>query len=303
MELKHRILELSGNEKYDFLKSELERLGVKYQIQTLGRIGTVEKTSLEYIIANDDPLYPTIAKLIQKYQFYVQSGIYYSESDIKHAEWLQIIAGEYQYPQPEDYKQTTYDLSNYCKHCGIGKVQNNPFRLKSDFVQKTDFLGLHWVFDEIFVRPNTKDIIENSGLGDIEFFHPLFIKTGKQIQNVYQMKIMGNLEHGLITNDLFTITCKENNEEIIALNKSGLNIGKLTGEFTYCNRVKYHHPKTTQITFKREIFSKAPQIVKSYEYFGSGSEAHQLILVSQRFAEVVRQHKLRGLKFTPVKLI
>ena len=305
MEIRHRILEFSGQKKYDILKAELDKIGTHYEIKLLGSIGGIEKKSIEYWTTENDTLYPYIAKLIKKHKFYVQSGLYYSEDDINSAEWLWATAGEFQYPQPEDtYKEVTYDLSGYCQFCGIGKVQNNPFRLKTDFEQNgLHFLGLHWVFDEIFVRSEAKDILENNHLDGIEFIHPILGKNLKPLDSVYQMKINTVVNPGLLTGDLETVTCKEHNEEVVSLKKAGITIHKYLGQDKRCGRVKYHYPLTKMITFKRSTFCSSPDIVKSSEYFGSGAGANRLILVSQKFVGVVKRNNLCGLNFTPIKLV
>jgi hypothetical protein len=305
MELRHRILEFSGSEKYNALKSELDKLGVKYGIELLGSINGIEHTSIEFWISNDDPLFPVITKLIHKHHFYVQSGLCYNDHDIQDADWLWINAGSYQYPQPEDnYIQSTYDTTNFCEYCGIGKLQNKPIRIKSDFKQnKLDFLGLHWIFDELFIRPGVKDLIEGNQIGDVDYIHPLFDKTGTPIETVYQLKVKFTLAPGLVTKDLDTVTCKANNEEVISLKKSGFQFSKTSSRRNYCNQVKYHYPLTTMITFDKSIFANVPDIVKSNEYFGSGASANRLILFSRRFVNIVEKYKLRGLKYTPIKLV
>lgn len=56
---------------------------------------------------------------------------------------------EHGYPQPEDgYKQTTYDDSAYCKECGTGLVQKEPFRMRGEpRWGKHSLLTLFWIGD------------------------------------------------------------------------------------------------------------------------------------------------------------
>lgn len=305
MELRHRILEFSGSKKYETLKAELDKLRAQYKVTMTGSVGGVESTSIDYFIAEDNPHYPHISKLIKKYGFYVQSGIYYSQEDIDSAEWLQATTGQFQYPQPEDdYIATTYDISDYHSMCGIGAIQNQPFRLKSDFTQKRcHFFGLHWIFDEVFVRPEVKQLLEEAGIGQVEFMHPILHKNGKPIENLYQMMIGTIASPGLMTKGVGTVTCKPNNEETVSLKKAGVPSGKPLDKDSYCGRVKYHYPRTSIATFRRSSLPESADVAKSYEYYGSGHRAERMILVSQRFASFVKQHKLRGLQFTPVKLV
>ncbi len=217
MEVRHRILEFNSSPKYERLQKELDKLGAAYKIETLGSIGDKEHRSIEFTISESDPLFPVISELIGKYNFYAQVGVYYSQKDIEAAEWVHATVGEYQYPQPEDgfrYLEATYDASDYCARCGMGAVQVRPFRLKCDFKQKSSrFLGLHWVHDEVFVRPEVKAIFEEEQISGIEFSHPVHHKSGENIDSVYQIIAQTIAEAGLVTEGLSTVTCRVNNEE------------------------------------------------------------------------------------------
>jgi len=43
--------------------------------------------------------------------------------------------------------------------------------------------------------------------------------------------------------------------------------------------------------------------VKTCEWFGSGGAASQIVIVSQRFHQLVNAQKWRGLAFEPIELI
>jgi hypothetical protein len=306
MEIRHRILAFSGSAEYGIMKAELERIGAKYEIHVLGSIGGVEHTSLEFTVAKGDPLYPQVAELIERHGFYAQTGVHYSEQEISEAEWLTAEVGEFQYPQPEDtYIEATYDISTYCPHCGIGAAQSSPFRLKSDFQQKrAKFLGLHWVFDEVFVRPEVRAILEELAIGDVRFLHPVHHRTGQPIETVYQMVIRTTARPGLVTEGLQPVACREDNEEVLQ-RRAGEAFGLSTDleQYGFCGRSKYHYPQAKQLAFTRPSLSGLPDIVKSNEYFGSGAEAHRLILVNRRLADLVKRHRFRGLKLTPIRLL
>ena len=299
MEIRHRILEFNNSPKFNILKEILDKLALRYTITQLG--GKMQ--SLEYYAYEKDVQFPYISEVIRKHHLYVQVGIEYSPEDFNNAEWFYAIGGEYLYPQPEDTwtgwdsngMEVTYDLANFHSYCGIGAVQARPFRLKSDFKQKKiQFLGLHWVFDEIFVRPEAKIEIENAGFDGINFIHPVFHKTGLPIESVLQMKIQNMAKPGLVTKDLQPVTCKRDNEE---------GFYKNAKDFIPCGRVKYHFPNRTMMTFYRDSMKDLPDIARSSEYFGSGGAANHLILVSRRFLDFYNQHGFRGLKFTPIELV
>lgn len=307
MEVRHRILEFSGSARYGILKAELGKIGVPYLLKVHGSIGGVEKSSIEYTVSESDPLYPHFAELIEKYGFWVQTGVHFSEQDIDEAEWFYATVGEFQYPQPEDtYIETTYDISSYCPHCGMGRAQNKPFRLRSDFKQKTArFFGLHWVFDEVFVRPDVKRILEQSAVGDVRFLSPVHHRTGQPIEAVFQMMVGTIAEPGLITEGLPPVTCRENNEEGFPQRTLGEThgISGLLEDYGFCGRVKYHHPTRAVIAFARSSLEGLPDIVKSHEFFGSGAGAHRLILVRRGFVDLIKRHRLRGMGFTPIRAL
>src|SRR5690606_7286472 len=112
------------------------------------------------------PNFYELKKEIDRYDVKPQIGTYYEKSDINEAKWFITSTGEYQYPQPEDdfgYLKATFNLDNYCRLCGIGKVQNAPFRLKAEPKQyNNQFWGLHWEFQSVFVRQETKSILEKA---------------------------------------------------------------------------------------------------------------------------------------------
>lgn len=305
MQLRHRVVEFSGSEAYGALQAELDGLGARYRISHMGTVHGIKHWSLEWILFETEPLYPRFAELVNKLGLWDQVGVYYTPQEIAQAEWLYAMAGEYQYPQPENtYLEATFDLSDYCPHCGMGARQNNPFRLRSDFCQKSAFLGLHWEHDALFIRPEVRAGVE-SWVSDISFQRPIQHRTGRPIDSVDQLVIPLMSGPGLVTDDLQTVTCVQHNEEGYVQRTEGKAFG-ISGDlasYPFCGRVKYHYPTTTQVTFSRASLAAAPDIVTSLEYFGSGAAAHRLILVSRRLVDVIQQNRWRGLRLTPIRLL
>lgn len=86
----------------------------------------------------------------------------FDKNDIKKAEYLAVLPKWMNdYPQPEDdYLNISFDLSSYCSSCGIGKIQNQPLRIKREpnWGKKVVF-SLNWIFDEIFIKKEYYDKI------------------------------------------------------------------------------------------------------------------------------------------------
>jgi hypothetical protein len=213
---------------------------------------------------------------------------------IEKADWFIISAGSYQYPQPENdfgYLESTFNTENHCRLCGMGKIQNAPYRLKSEPKQlNNQFWGLYWENEPIFVRQEARNILEKENIRGIHFSQPVLHKKNTPVNNFYQLHIDTILAKGFDSYNTNTITCKINNEEDLN-NDPGLSC---------CGRIKYHYPMSGGYLFDKAIFDPACDIMLSNENFGSGGSADRLVIVSSRFKQLVDKNKLKGLSFTPV---
>ena len=70
------------------------------------------------------------------------------------------------YPQPEDsWEEETFNINSICKVCGMGRIQNKPYRIKKPKLGKKKIFTLNWVFDVLFVEINFyKTILKPLGL-------------------------------------------------------------------------------------------------------------------------------------------
>ncbi|MFT3827801.1 MAG: hypothetical protein QM731_28045 [Chitinophagaceae bacterium] len=289
MRIGHRYLTFDKNEK---LTKLLDKLEIKYKVQEKHYDPSTYFYALEFHLYEDDPKFIERKKAVDKFKIRTQVGTFYEKGDYDNAEWFVITTGEYQYPQPEEgYKDATFNLENYCQFCGIGKIQNAPYRLQTQPKQlNNQFWGLHWEFEAIFVRQGAKNILEQEKIKGIRFSNPVLHRTNSPIEGFYQLHIDTILNKGFDNYNTQTITCKINNEE-------GLNTNKKT---TCCGRIKFHHPMIGGYLFDRTLFKKDLDIVESNEYFGSGGAAYRLQIVSKRFKEIVDKNKLKGLSFIPI---
>lgn len=298
MEIRHRILQFNNGPEYDLLIAEFNRLECKYKFNENSFL-----SSIEYIFSEHETCASELLKFANAHEIMVQSALYYDEQEIMSAEWVIAEVGEFQYPQPEgSYIETTYNTQDYCGRCGQGAKQDRPFRLEKDFIQRqAKFLGLHWVFDEIFIRPEVRQIFDGHGILGVKYRDVIRHKTSQPISNVLQLDIPILEEKGLVTENLFSVTCKPQNEESYV---KGLGRIYERPGLPYCGRIKYHYPLTKPFMFKASVLKDVPDLVKSYEYFGSGVGAHHFILVHNDVVRLVKGKGLRGLGFRrPVHLV
>lgn len=301
MELYYRLLEFNNSPSFEKVKAELDRLSASYTIKKLTSSPASDALFLEFIIGDSEPLFGEIEKLVGAQGFYCQTGIRFSKQEKRSAEWLYANVSESQYPQPQTdfrYLQATYDTSHYCQRCGMGAHQVRPFRLSSDFkLKRSHFFGLHWVFDEIFARPIVKSIFDKEGITGVGYCNPVHNKSSQDIDGTLQLTIGINPQPGLITEPLVTETCEPANPE------ATFAVGRAyPADYPFCGRMKYNYPTRDAIRFRRDSLKGCPDIIKSSEYFGSAINAHRLILVSRKFADVIDRHKLHGILLTPVLL-
>src|SRR5215813_6243668 len=150
MKINHRIA-LRHDEPF---WREIDRLGLDYE---RGDPNNVLHLAINVLnVTEDQPEWPEVQRLVAK----CGSGSHlvsncFTKAELDTAEWLELIAlGQHGYPQPEDdYHPATYDESDYCPICGMGGVQNAPFRLRAEpKALHSQFVQLNWVFDELFIR-------------------------------------------------------------------------------------------------------------------------------------------------------
>lgn len=294
MKIKHRYIKFDSYSKtIKQIKTILDKYSHYYDYrEDLDSVIPTFKYSIEFYLYEDNPdfrlIKQDISNFIQPFTFETE----YEKNDFKNAGWFIASTGQYQYPQPEDeYLEKTFDLSNFCSLCGIGRLQNAPFRLKTEPKQHNNqFWGLHWEFFALFVREEAKNILEKEKIKGIRFSKPVLNKKNLEIDRFYQLHVDTILNKGFDSYNTKTITCKINNEERL---NTDLNS-------KCCGSIKFHHPMIGGYLFDNSIFNIDYDIVQSNEYFGSGGSANRITIVSKRFKDLVEKNKLKGLTFIPI---
>lgn len=194
----------------------------------------------------------------------------FSAADLDAAKFVRIQAKSGGYPQPEDvkgYLSATYDLSEYCARCGVGKKQAAPFRLKSSLaLRNNSILQLNWVPDEFFVTHDTWEaLFKPLGIG----MRPAVAhRTGAEITSVVQLDVPQVYE--------------------LALE------GGSYSDCHFCGRKKY---SPVFKGFLPEPISPDALIFKSSQSFGTGAQAYQLVILSAALYARLMKAGLRGAEF------
>ena len=211
----------------------------------------------------------------------------FSIEELENAEWLEIRSQwRNGYPQPESgfkYETITYARDNYCKECGSGLKQIDSFRIKKEpnWGQRC-FMMLNWIPDEFFVNESTKKLLENE-IDGISFCEVKDKKGAETIPDTYQIIIPvlsfeGLIEDPEILHD--ALVCPS------------------------CKIKRFHTNGRGMLTFKKDTFDNAPDMVKTAEIFGWGHSSSHNIIISGKVYKFLKENKLdRGLVFEPIKLV
>jgi len=208
----------------------------------------------------------------------------FSRKEIEEAEWLSVRSTwRLGYPQPQhdmQYRNTTYDSSDFCEECGNGLVQRDNFIFKKEPNWGTrNFFMTNWVHDELFISEKAVSILQDSGVSGF-FYNDVLNPSRRIMGKVKQIYIKNYLSKGLQYNSIKKeILCpKCNSKKFI-----------LSPEF---------------IEYDKKVFSNVEfDILKTKEKFGEIT-CISLIIITQKLYKTLCEHKLdRGLVFTPIKLI
>lgn len=220
--------------------------------------------------------------------------------------WYHIMARPVGYPQPEGnfgYRKATFDGSDACLTCDIGLRQNNPFRLReAPRSLRHQFIGLHWVFDQVFVAQMVKDLFEKEGVRGVRYTQPVIHRSGAPIEGWYQLQVDELITDGLMTDDLRTEVCALPQDEATLrfLRANGSRLA--TGPF--CGQTKYNLPQgENRLRMRASALSGSTGLVRLGYWFGSGGSANRPILISERVKGIMDREKWKGAVLQEVELV
>jgi hypothetical protein len=256
----------------------------------------------------------------------IQIGIAESEQDKKFAEdsysrtWFSVgVRGHSGYPQPEkNFQYLRMVYAGTCMRCGRFDQQIAPFRFKkSGRASPSGFTQLNWVYDAFFVPPVLAEEITKAGITGVSFRPAVFHSTNVDCPDRVQM-VVSTIIACAETSHLPTVTCQPNNEEVKSLRAMFAKWDELhkrerppvlspesqervrkekerIAAIPYCGRVKFHPP--TALALITNNLKDAPDLSQTAEWFGSGGSAFRLTVASERFVNLVRERRWKGLVF------
>ena len=223
-------------------------------------------------ISEDEPQWPIVRSLAEKVKITDFVRTRFSNSELDGANVLCVLASAHRgYPQPSKkmgYLEETYDLSEYCRECGIGHRQIRPFRIKSKPASKHSVLQLNWVFDEFFVfRDVWEEIFKPF---DIDCWPVVSDETGEVSKSIVQLRIShkADLKDDIDSNQ--TCHC--------------------------CGRTK--SPLSLRGFAPTPIDIPAP-IFRSTQYFGNGGNAFNRLFITAPLYREAQLRELRGIEYYP----
>jgi hypothetical protein len=241
------------------------------QIIILEKYGIKVEEGYDSFVLEENEIFWELKPYLDKWQVSDTITSTFSDEDLNTAQRL-VISGVWAngYPMPDNnagYLTTTYDEKDYCKECGIGLVQKEPFRLKkeSNWGNKKMF-SLNWVFDELFVRKDFyQDILSKYG---IESMPVLLYKKETIIEDTLQLKI-------------------QMTEASLKLDGYNYEICKTCGRKRYDLINAGFFPPFVDDVSGLHIF-------KSREYFGTGANARKYIFLSDKLRREFVKHKVKA---------
>lgn len=248
---------------------EFADLGIKLEPATRLPNGNII-TSFE--IGEHDPRWTIAQRLAARFQLTEFVRTEFAESEVNAAKTMCIFASSQQgYPEPSEkfgFMAATFDLSDYCRKCGVGRRQIRPFRIKPVPNLKRKVMQLNWILDEYFVtREVWEEVFQPFGIG----CWPVVIDgTEEESESVVQIRVDHYAE--LRLDEANETTCSS------------------------CGRKKM---KMELRGFSPNPVSVPAPVFKSIQYFGSDAAAFRRVLITSSLYQKIKWNELYGIEFYP----
>jgi hypothetical protein len=240
-----------------------------------GALGVPPLRLVAFDVVESDPQWPEWHEWINRRRPSDIVQTRFSGEEIGQAEHLAIRAdGQIGYPQPHEadfgYLEATYDLSEYCESCGVGKLQKAPFQMKREPKWgHRGILQLNWVFDEFFVQVGEPASVFQAVGVEVR---PVADRSLSELATVMQLNIAETIP--IDARDLDGQSCPK------------------------CSRIKYL-PVVRGMT-PALLDRPTARMFKSVEWFGSGASAWRETIITQEVRAALDRSGIQGLAFIPV---
>jgi len=233
-------------------------------------------------ITEDDPRWPRVSKIIKAKRIPKCTWTKFTKEEILSAEWIK-LASDYNYgfPMPKgdgSWKKVSFNCENFCPECGIGLKQKTPIHLEGEpDLKNNDFMAIYWTYN-FFARPEVLDTMLENNIQGFEILPAINHSTNTPLETVKQMKVTNELPSYIVEEELK----RDNNK---------------------CEHIKYWVLTRGMLKFHKSSFVNLPDLIRTYEWFGTGHEAIKLTLASAKFVRLYYENNWKGLFLAPIELI
>lgn len=280
---------------------------IRYKAKRIGGPGEVlDRHWFELSVYDDDLKWPILRDLAAEHGVKVFSSATFTNDDIAAAPWLFAYAtADAGCAQPQKnfgLLGAAFDLTHHCERCGIGKFQSGPFRLSAEPNSKRAHFFAPRCPQTLFARNDVREMFESEGVSGARYLPPLRHRTGNRLETIVQILPTTTLDNGLVSAAQEQVICSPTDHEMKSILTAEERKG--TGRYGHCGRVKFHVPYRRRLVhYSHDVLVRAPDIVLSVEWFGSGGVAAQQVIVSNKVARLVLAHGWKGLELQPIELV
>jgi len=142
-------------------------------------------------------------------------------------------------------------------------------------------MTLNWAVSAFFCTPRVLREFEAHQIKGYEGWNVIISKSRLPSQRISQLFVSNETSSGLLDGgDLAPVRCPK------------------------CHITRYSHHQRGMMQYKRDALNPEElDIVRSFEWFGSGRDAYQEVFVSNRVVKIIIDNRWKGVRFKVVKLI
>lgn len=276
MEIIHRIA--IGQFKENEFYSSLQKIGVQYK--TTRAISSASGGMIYFDISESDQKWEKVLKFITQYSASDICDTFFTDEEIRNAEWVRVMALENGYPQPiSNWPMKQQSLEILCPKCAVYKQISN-MRIRSDpKLRNKSFMSLIGN-NELFCKDEVFAGLHSIGAKGYERWDTLIHRDGTPSKVISQLFIPEIASPGICFPEEYKFeTCP------------------------VCGVTKYRPHLKGVINFKKESVPGDTDFFLTNEWFGSGWIAFREIIVSNRVATFILDKGWEGFRMKVISLI